>query len=87
MSQNLTSELSTPHSHTVICGSLTNDLEASVRVKLANVTSTEPSLAVLIHKKVLTIVAFFFVVAHRYIGPTNQNLSSWVGLICAVVTT
>lgn len=69
------------------CGSLTDDLETSVAVELANVSGAEPPLAILIDKKVIADFIFFFVITHCYIGATNQNFPPWVGLVCAVVTT
>lgn len=72
---------------TQVRGSLTDDLEASVRVELSNVSSAEPSLASLIHKKVVTVFAFALEVTHRYVGTADQNLPPWVWLVCAVVTT
>lgn len=56
-------------------------------VDLSNVSGTEPSLAARIHKKVVPVLSFIFVVTHRYIGTANQNFPPWVGLVCAVVTT
>lgn len=56
-------------------------------MEFSNVSSAEPSLAVLVHKEVVLDLAFAFVVTHCDIGPTNQNFPSWVGLVCAVVTT
>lgn len=77
----------TTHSLTLVRGSLTDDLEASVMVELSNVSGTEPPLAVRIHKKVVTVLGIIFVVAHRYIGAANQNFPPWVGLVRTVVTT
>lgn len=71
----------------LIRGSLTDDLEASVRVELSDVSGAEPSLPSLIHKKVVTVFAFTLEVTHRYVGSADQNLSPWVWLVCAVVTT
>lgn len=66
---------------------LTDDLKASVRVELSNVSCTEPTLAILVDKKVLLVLGLILIVPHCYIGPTNYNFPSWVGLVCAEVTT
>lgn len=66
--------------------SLTYDLKASIRVKLANVSSTEPALAIPIYKKILFVLGLILIVAHRYIGSTNYNFTSWVGFVCAKIT-
>lgn len=65
----------------------TDDLKAPVRVELSDVSRTEPALAILVDKKILFRCGFVFVVTHRYVRSTDQNLPSWVGLVCTEVTT
>lgn len=65
----------------------TDDLKASVRVDLPDVPGAEPSLAVLVHVKVLTVPGLLLVVTHRYIRATDHNFPPWVGLVRAVVST
>lgn len=72
---------------TPVHGSPTDDLKASVGVELSNVSSTEPPLALLINKKVVTVLGIIFVVPHCYVGTAHQNFPPGVGLVCAVVTT
>lgn len=64
---------------------LTNDLQAAIRVELANVPGAEPPLPILIHKEVLLVLGITLVIAHCYIGTPNQNLPSGVGLVRVVV--
>lgn len=66
---------------------LTDDLEAAVRVKLADVAGAEPPLSSLVHEKVIADFVCGFVIAHGYVGAADEDLSSGVGLVCAVVTT
>lgn len=73
--------------HTQARGPLTDDLEASVRVELSDVSGAEPSLAVLIHKEVFTVLGLVFVVTHCYVGTADQDFPPRVGLVRAVVTT
>lgn len=87
MSQSEKSTISINARHKLLYEILTDDLEASVGVNLSNVSGAEPPLAVLVHKKVIAVLGLTFVVAHRYIGPADQNLSPRVGLVSAVVTT
>lgn len=66
---------------------LTNYLEASVFVKLSDVSCAEPPLAVFIYKEIFSGFCLVLVVSHGYAGSTNQNLSSWMRLVGATVTT
>lgn len=65
----------------------TDDLKASVRVDLPDVPGAEPSLAVLVHVKVLAVPGLLLVVTHRYIRAADHNFPPWVGLVRAVVST
>lgn len=68
--------------HVCVC---TDNLEAAVRMKLPNVSSAEPSLAVRIHEEILTVLLLVLIVSHGDVGPADQNLSSWVWFVCAVI--
>lgn len=81
-----------PHvKHTGTCAACrllsTDDLKAPVRVELSDVSCIEPALAILVDKKILFRLGLIFVVTHRYVRSTDQNLPSWVGLVCTEVTT
>lgn len=65
---------------------LTNDLKATVRVELANVSCAEPALAIFVHKKVFLVLRLIFIVTHSNIWPTNQNFPSRSGLVSTVVS-
>lgn len=56
-------------------------------MKLANVAGAEPPLSPLIHEKVVADFVCGFVIAHGDVGAADEDLSSGVGLVCAVVTT
>lgn len=64
----------------------TNDLQTAVRVDLSHVSSAEPSLPRFINN-VVPIGAFIVVVAHGYIGPTNQDFSPWVWFVMSSIAT
>lgn len=64
----------------------TNDLQTAIRVDLSHVSSAEPSLTGFIYEVVL-IAVFIVVVTHGYIGPTNQDLPSWVWLVIGRIAT
>lgn len=68
-------------------GFLTNDLEAAVFVKLSNVSGAEPPLLVLIYKVVLLAFCLPVVVTHGHVGSSDENLSSWMRLVSASITT
>lgn len=70
-----------------LCRSLTDNLQTAISMKLSYVSSAEPPLAFLIHKEVLTVLVFVLVVAHCYVWPTDQNLSSRTGPVCAAIAT
>lgn len=65
---------------------LTDDLEASVRVELPDVSGAEPPLAVPVHEEVVAVLALAFVVAHGHVGAADQDFPPRVGPVCAVVT-
>lgn len=65
--------------------SLTYDLKASIRVELANVSSTKPALAIPINKEILFVLGLILIVAHCYIGSANYNFPSWVGFVCTKI--
>lgn len=65
----------------------TDNLEAAIRVKLSDVSGAEPTLAVRIHKEVLSVLLLVFIVTHCDVGTANHNLSSWVWFIGAEITT
>lgn len=70
-----------------LCHCLTDNLQTAVSMKLSNVSGAEPSLAFLIHEEVLTVLVFVLVVTHCYIWPTDQNLPSRTGPVCAAIAT
>lgn len=70
-----------------LCRHLTNDLEAAVGVELSDIPGAEPSLASLVHEKVVADCVLVFVIAHRYIGAADEDFSPGIGLVCAVITT
>lgn len=65
---------------------LTNDLQATIRVELADVSCAEPPLLLSIHKEVLLVLSLVLVVAHGDIGPSYDYLPPGVRLVSAVVT-
>lgn len=65
---------------------LTDDLEAAVGVKLADVAGAEPPLSPLVHEKVVADFVGGFVIAHGDVGAADEDLPSGVGLVRAVVT-
>lgn len=66
---------------------LTNYLEASVFVKLSDVSCAEPPLAVFVYKEIFLVFRLVLVVPHGYVGSADQNLSSRMRLVSATVTT
>lgn len=69
------------------CTILTNYLKAAIFMKLSNVPSAEPPLAVLIHNKVFLFFRIIFIVSHSYIRSADEYLSSGMGLVSASVST
>ena len=66
---------------------LTNDLQTTIRVKLPNVSSTEPPLSIFIFKKISFCFRFIFVVPHCHILATNKNLTPGMWFIGIKVST
>lgn len=66
---------------------LTDNLEAAVGMKLSDVPGAEPPLSSLVHEKVVAVLVLVLVIAHRYVGAADEDFSSGVGLVCAVITT
>lgn len=64
----------------------THYLQTAIWVNLSHISSAEPSLSYVIHHVVITIL-FIVVVTHGYIGPTYQDLPSWVWLIVGRIAT
>lgn len=54
---------------------------------LPDVSGAEPPLAVPVHGKILLLLVFALVVAHRDIGAADQNLPSGIWPVRAVVST
>lgn len=54
--------------------------QTTIRVKLPNVSSTEPPLSIFIFKKISFCFCFIFVVPHCHILATNKNLTLGCGL-------
>lgn len=56
-------------------------------MEFSDISGAEPPLPLIIHKKVLPVLVFVFVVAHCNVRTADQNLSPGVGLVRTVVTT